>query len=170
MILGDASTSSHWAFLCCHAKMDDYYVRIKWSPGHYNIEVNESANKPADKWLVSRSSTGPTKSPTASGIGTEMRALCSEARAQWWNESCTKLSSWYKQWGLTYEIKAPLEPATPGSQLQHHKSLRTSYADLAWYHIEYRHDEATQLECSCGHCKIPDHMTRCLRSKLLVYR
>ncbi|RAL67309.1 hypothetical protein DID88_008072 [Monilinia fructigena] len=44
----NASNTSQWAFLECHALIDQFKVGIRWSPGHMGIEGNETADELAD--------------------------------------------------------------------------------------------------------------------------
>jgi ribonuclease HI len=45
---GNASDSSQWAFHLCQDAMQTRDIRIKWSPGHMDIEGNEEADALAD--------------------------------------------------------------------------------------------------------------------------
>lgn len=161
---GDAPISSQWAFLECHTHMESRDIGIRWAPGHCGIEGNEAADRLADTGALSEAEpTGRENQPTASGIGTEARAIRAIARAEWWEKNSGKLSSWYRQWKLRYEIRPPPELSMPRKILQHHTALRTSHGDFAWYHKRFQHDDAN-LECSCGRPKSPEHMTRCART------
>ncbi|KAJ5509569.1 hypothetical protein N7527_011712 [Penicillium freii] len=48
---------------------------------------------------------GSQSAPTIGGIKSIDRELCSEARFDWWHKASEMLSSWYRRWGDTYEVK-----------------------------------------------------------------
>ncbi|RAL63683.1 hypothetical protein DID88_003726 [Monilinia fructigena] len=66
----NASASSQWAFIACQNAMQVYNIRIKWSPGHTEIEGNEAADRLADTGAHTPDcDPGPASLPTISGIG-----------------------------------------------------------------------------------------------------
>ncbi|RAL64643.1 hypothetical protein DID88_001676 [Monilinia fructigena] len=72
----NASNTSQWAFLECHALIDQFKVGIRWSPGHMGIEGNETADELADAGAnEGRMDDDRSAEPTISGIGTTARAL-----------------------------------------------------------------------------------------------
>ncbi|RAL61513.1 hypothetical protein DID88_009552 [Monilinia fructigena] len=53
-IRGNAPPTTQWAFHKCHKAMKQLDIRIKWSPGHMEIEGNEEADR-----LANAGVTGP---------------------------------------------------------------------------------------------------------------
>jgi ribonuclease HI len=79
-IRGDASVTSNWAFLACHDAMKKHNVRLRWAPGHMEIEGNEAADLLADEGSRMNPAPGtPEADPTASGLGTLFRQKRKEA-------------------------------------------------------------------------------------------
>ncbi|RAL58724.1 hypothetical protein DID88_003081 [Monilinia fructigena] len=77
----NASNTSQWAFLECHALIDQFKVGIRWSPGHMGIEGNETADELADAGAnEGRMDDDRSAEPTISGIGTTARALADALR------------------------------------------------------------------------------------------
>ncbi|RAL61072.1 hypothetical protein DID88_010413 [Monilinia fructigena] len=65
----NASASSQWAFIACQNAMQVYNIRIKWSPGHTEIEGNEAADRLADTGAHTPDcDPGPASLPIISGI------------------------------------------------------------------------------------------------------
>ncbi|RAL64638.1 hypothetical protein DID88_001671 [Monilinia fructigena] len=62
----NASASSQWAFIACQNAMQVYNIRIKWSPGHTEIEGNEAADRLADTGAhTPEYDPGPASLPTS---------------------------------------------------------------------------------------------------------
>jgi len=162
---GTAPSSSQWAFLRCQQVMDTFDVRIRWSPGHMDIQGNEKADHLAD--LEAHSPHPPTlqaAEPTTSGLRTEARTKRRLAEIEWWRQHKTKLSTWYNQWDLTYtSTAAPAELGLSRRILAKLLSTRTMHGDYAWYHKKFRHEDAT-LTCACGKEKAPSHLVHCPRA------
>ena len=102
--------------------------------------------------------------PTISGIRSVFRTLRKGAQSQWWAAKAAKLSTWYKKWGLSYEVKPLPELDLPRSTLHYLLALRTSHGDFSWYHRKFLHADAT-LTCSCGQPKTPEHITLCRKTR-----
>ncbi|RAL66344.1 hypothetical protein DID88_006013 [Monilinia fructigena] len=104
----NASASSQWAFIACQNAMQVYNIRIKWSPGHTEIEGNEAADRLADTGAHTPDcDPGPASLPTISGIGSIFRDLRSGAQQSWWIKRKAKLSAHYLKWDLTYRVGLP---------------------------------------------------------------
>jgi ribonuclease HI len=162
---GDAPSSSQWAFHNCQDVMQTHDVRVRWAPGHTGIEGNEAADKLAD--LGARKDdwdAGPASEPTVSGIRSTFRTLRREAQRSWWTSCSTKLSSWYKKWGLEYQVKLPPELNLPRATLHRLLAIRSSHGDFSWYHTKFKHTDA-KLVCSCGQPKSPEHLVLCRKTK-----
>ncbi|RAL58021.1 hypothetical protein DID88_009099 [Monilinia fructigena] len=140
----NASNTSQWAFLECHALIDQFKVGIRWSPGHMGIEGNETADELADAGAnEGRMDDDRSAEPTISGIGTTARALADAATSDWWSRCLTGLSASYRKWGLGYSIAEPPELRLP--PLIRHK----------------RHNTDAELNCLCGYAKTPEHLVFC---------
>ena len=136
-------------------------IRICWAPGHTGIKGNEAADKLADLG-ASQSQWDPslTSEPTVSGICSIFRDLQRAAQSAWWAMCSTKLSIWYKKWGLDYKVKPLPELKLPHMTLHHFLAIHSSHRDFSWYHRKFTHDDA-KLTCSCGHPKDPEHIVCC---------
>ncbi|RAL58040.1 hypothetical protein DID88_009163 [Monilinia fructigena] len=160
----NASASSQWAFIACQNAMQVYNIRIKWSPGHTEIEGNEAADRLADTGAHTPDcDPGPASLPTISGIGSIFRDLRSGAQQSWWIKRKAKLSAHYLKWDLTYRVGLPPELDLPRNQLHRLLAIRSAHGDFAWYHNKFRHANAL-TECSCGAAKAPMHLVHCPRS------
>ena len=104
--------------------------------------------------------------PTISGIRSIAKSKLQSVKMDWWTMKREKLSRWYRDWGLSYDTKAPPELTLPRPTLQRLLAIRSSHGDFAWYHKKFCHEDA-KLECSCGMDKTPDHMVHCRRTKRL---
>jgi len=145
--------------------MQSHYVQVRWAPGHTGIEGNEAADKLADLGAAQEEwDSAEASEPTVSGIRSIFRSLRKEAQSQWWSARAAKLSTWYRKWGLSYEVKALPELDLPRSTLHHLLALRTSHRDFSWYHRKFLHVDAI-LTCSCGHQKTPEHIALCRKTK-----
>jgi ribonuclease HI len=160
---GDASNSSQWAFHKCQDAMQTHDIRIKWSPGHTGIKGNEAADRLADSGALLERDDGPAAQPTVSGIRSVYRTLRREAQCSWWEKRRTKLSAWYKKWGLEYWVKPLPELDLSRPALHRFLALRSSHGDFSWYHKKFKHDDA-KLTCSCGRPKDPEHLVRCRKT------
>ncbi|RAL61075.1 hypothetical protein DID88_010416 [Monilinia fructigena] len=88
--------------------MQVYNIRIKWSPGHTEIEGNEAADRLADTGAHTPDcDPGPASLPTISGIGSIFCDLRSGAQQSWWIKRKAKLSAHYLKWDLTYRVGLP---------------------------------------------------------------
>jgi ribonuclease HI len=94
---GTASNSSQWAFLQCQEMMNARpNVKIRWAPGHTDIEGNEAADRLADVEAKEPSTPfGLAAQPTVSGIRTIRKAALATASTAWWSNAKSKLSDWY---------------------------------------------------------------------------
>ncbi|RAL59764.1 hypothetical protein DID88_000393 [Monilinia fructigena] len=130
-----------WAFLECHALIDQFKVGIRWSPGHMGIEGNETADELADAGAnEGRMDDDRSAEPTISGIGTTARALADAATSDWWTE--------------------PPELRLPRTLLHRLLAARTAHGDFAQYHRRFGHTDA-ELNCLCGYAKTPEHLVFC---------
>lgn len=164
-IRGNASSSSQWAFHNCQDVMQTYNVKIRWAPGHTGIEGNEAADRLADLGAaVEHWDSGLASEPTVSGIRSIFRSLRRETQCSWWTKRATKLSTWYRKWGLSYAVKPLPELDLPRSTLHRLLALRTSHGDFSWYHRKFSHTDAT-LTCSCGQPKTPEHIVLCRKTR-----
>ncbi|RAL63264.1 hypothetical protein DID88_004341 [Monilinia fructigena] len=152
---------SLWAFLECHALIDQFKVGIRWSPGHMGIEGNETADELADAGAnEGRMDDDRSAEPTISGIGTTARALADAATSDWWSRCLTGLSASYRKWGLGYSIAEPPELRLPRTLLHRLLAARTAHGDFAQYHRRFGHTDA-ELNCLCGYAKTPEHLVFC---------
>jgi hypothetical protein len=150
---GNAAASSQWAFLSFQEAIERHDIRVRWSPGHTKIPGNEEADRLADEEAhAPHPPYGSAAEPTISGLKSDVRGLHYLAEAKWWREKSPKLSSWYKQWNLTYGTSAPTELNLSRRVLGKILAIRTSHVDFAWYHRKFRHVDAA-LECPCGRLK-----------------
>ena len=162
---GNASNSSQWAFHNCQDAMQTHDVRVQWAPGHTGIEGNEAADKLADLGAMKEDwDTGLVSKPTVSGIRSIFRNLRRDAQCSWWTKCSTKLSVWYKKWGLDYQVKSLPELELPRATLHCLLAIRSSHGDFHWYHTKFQHTDAN-LFCSCGFCKTPVHLVCCRKTK-----
>jgi ribonuclease HI len=165
---GDASNSSQWAFHECQDVMRTHNVNIRWAPGHTGIEGNEAADALADLGARQQWDAGLASEPTVSGIRSIFRRLRREAQCNWWAQCSTKLSKWYKKWGLEYRVRSLAELELTRPILHRLLALRTSHGDFAWYHTKFKHDDA-KLTCSCGRVKAPEHIVHCRKTVQLFH-
>ncbi|RYN87203.1 hypothetical protein AA0119_g12584 [Alternaria tenuissima] len=85
-------------------------IKIRWAPGHTNIEGNEAADSLADAEAREPSTPfGLAAQPTVSGIRTIRKAALAVASAAWWSSAKSKLSNWYTQWKLPYQPTRPTQ-------------------------------------------------------------
>ena len=162
---GNASNSSQWAFHNCQDAMQIHDVRIKWAPGHTGIEGNEAADKLADLGAMKEDwDTGLASKPTVSGIRSIFRNLRRNAQCSWWTKCSTKLSRWYRKWGLDYQVKSLPELDLPRATLHRLLAIRSSHGDFHWYHTKFKHTDAN-LFCSCGDRKTPVHLVCCRKTQ-----
>jgi hypothetical protein len=145
--------------------MQTHNVRVRWAPGHTGIEGNEAADKLADLGAITQDwDTGLASEPTVSGIRSIFRNLRRDAQCSWWTKCSTKLSRWYKKWGLSYQVKSPPELNLPRATLHRLLAIRSSHGDFSWYHTKFNHTDA-KLVCSCGQPKSPEHLVFCRKTK-----
>ena len=164
---GTASNSSQWAFLQCQEIMNARpNVKIRWAPGHTNIEGNEAADSLADAEAKEPSTPfGLAAQPTVSGIRTMRKAALATASTAWWSNAKSKLSNWYTQWKLPYQpTRPPHELRLTRPTLARLLAIRSSHGDFAWYHRKFHHDNAT-LGCTCGRPKTPLHIALCRKTR-----
>jgi hypothetical protein len=167
-IRGDAPETSQWAFLNVHTAMEQYDIRLKWSPGHMGIEGNEAADALANQGALSEPpNEGPESLPTVSGIRSICGGLRDDARAAWWTKASAKLSRWYRQWDFAYEVKPLPELDLHRPVLHRWLALRSSHRDFDWYHRRFQH-EVAKLTCSCGRNKSPKHLALCTKAQRLA--
>lgn len=162
---GNESTSSQWAFLRCQEAMGAWDVRVLWSPGHMGIRGNEVADRLAA--LEAKEPHEPSHlaaEPTVTGLRSDARILMRDAQRRWWVDRKPKLSRWYRQWALSYDTTPQEELNLSRRVLAKLLAIRTRHGDFAWYHREYKHDDA-ELLCSCGKDKSPDHLVHCSRMR-----
>ncbi|RAL59609.1 hypothetical protein DID88_006468 [Monilinia fructigena] len=164
-IRGNAPPTTQWAFHKCHKAMKQLDIRIKWSPGHMEIEGNEEADR-----LANAGATGPMdqaidKLPTISGVRTIVRQKRLYAETNWWEEMKTSLSAGYKEWSPKYNTKEPKELTLPRAVLHRLLAMKTGHGDYAAYHQRFDHQN-NKLECSCGSAKEPYHFFKCTINNL----
>jgi hypothetical protein len=142
------------------------HVKIRWAPGHTNIEGNEAADSLADAEAKEPSTPfGLAAQPTVSGIRTIRKAALATASTAWWSNAKSKLSDWYIQWKLPYQpTRPPHELGLTRPTLARLLAIRTSHGDFAWYHRKFHHDNAT-LGCTCGRLKTPLHIALCRKTR-----
>jgi ribonuclease HI len=163
---GTASDSSQWAFLQCQKIMGTIpNIKIRWAPGHTNIEGNEAADNLAEAEAKEPSTPfGLAAQPTVSGIRTIRKVALASSSAAWWSNAKSKLSNWYTQWKLPYQpTRPPQELGLTRPTLARLLAMRTSHGDFAWYHQKFHHDSAT-LRCTCGRLKTPLHIALCRKT------
>ncbi|CZS92438.1 uncharacterized protein RAG0_02957 [Rhynchosporium agropyri] len=150
----------------CQDAMAVYDISVRWSPGHTGIEGNEAADGYADVGCREpRWDGGPAGQPTVSGIRSVYRELRDAALRDWWHTQEETLSTWYSSWGLTYTTKPHKELDLPRPTLQRLLAAWTSHGDFAWYHRKCNHPESTNLLCSCGKEKSPEHLVMCRKAQ-----
>jgi len=144
--------------------METHNIMTKWTPGHMGIEGNEIADRFADKGaLRPQWDAGLPSQPTVSSIRSIFRQFRKEARIDWWVRRNTKLSKWYKRWGLTYEVKSLKELELPRNTLHRLLAIRFSHGDFTWYHRKFAHVDAN-LQCTCGRSKSLLHIVHCCKT------
>ncbi|EDN98874.1 hypothetical protein SS1G_13733 [Sclerotinia sclerotiorum 1980 UF-70] len=151
---GDAPPTSQWAFHKCHKAIRQLNIRVKWSPGHMEIEGNEEADRLANAGAVGPMDQAADKLPTISGVRTIFRKKCLRAETDWWKEVIASLSSSYKKWSPNYNTKEPKELALPRGVLHRLLAMKTGHGDYAAYHQRFKHQNSKQ-DCSCGMEKEP---------------
>jgi len=145
--------------------MQCFDIRIRWAPGYTGIEGNEAADELANLGALKEEwDSGPASEPIVSGIRSIFRKQRREAQCSWWARHSTKLSAWYKKWGLDYTVKPLPELDLPRAILHRLLAIRTTHRDFSWYHTKYSHIDA-KLTCSCGQPKTPEHLICCRKSK-----
>ena len=145
--------------------MQCFDIRIRWAPGYTGIEGNEAADELANLGALKEEwDSGPASEPIVSGIRSIFRKQRREAQCSWWARHSTKLSAWYKKWGLDYTVKPLPELDLLRATLHRLLAIRTIYGDFSWYLTKYSHIDA-KLTCSCGQPKTPEHLICCRKSK-----
>ena len=156
-----------WVFKQCHNAMSIWDISIRWAPGHTGIEGNEAADALAEAEAQHPQEPEDMASgPSSSGILWISKKELRSVKMEWWTMKKEKLSRWYRDWGLSYDTKAPSELTLPRHTLQRLLAIRSSHGDFAWYHKKFCHEDA-KLQCSCGLDKTPDHMVHCRRARRL---
>ena len=143
--------------------MQTHDIRVKWAPGHTGIEGNEAADKLTDIGASQQCDAGLASEPTVSGICSIFRTLHREAQCSWWALCGTKLSAWYKKWGLDYRVKSLPELELLCSTLHCLLAICSAHGDFSWYHQKFHHEDA-KLNCSCGCPKDPEHLICCCKT------
>lgn len=169
---GTAAESSQWAFHACQDIIDLMDVRIKWSPGHTGIEGNEEADVLAN---IAASPNRPIPSsnpradqPTVSGIRSIARQIGVTIAEKWWQRAQDIVSNRYKFWELDYRIRPPRELELSRATLHRLLALRTGHGDYKWYHIRFKHEDASNY-CSCGYSKAPYHLVACKKLRFSFF-
>ncbi|KAA8574661.1 hypothetical protein EYC84_003911 [Monilinia fructicola] len=73
--------------------MQQLDIRVKWSPGHMEIEGNEEADRLANAGAIGPRDQAIDKLPTISGVRTIVRQKRLRAETEWWEEMNPSLSA-----------------------------------------------------------------------------
>ena len=160
----NASQTSQWAFHKCHDAMRSHDIKVKWSPGHCDIQGNELADKLAKEGAKLSCTDPEANRITISGLGTIKRQLMSNHIADWWLTNSRTLSALFTRWSPIYELKASPFLSLPRLALHRWLALRSGHGDFAWYHRRFNHEGAT-LTCHCSRDLSPLHIVRCSASR-----
>jgi hypothetical protein len=143
----------------------DGRVRIKWAPGHMDIEGNETADLLAKQGLDAPAD--PDCGPTLAGARMEMRKMLRASREALWLKIEPGLSRHYRKWDLTFAVSCPPELEVLSRQSLHRLlAIRSWHGDFTSYHRRFNHpEEECEMRCRwCGASKTPEHIVFCRRS------
>ena len=131
-------------------------ARIRWVPGHANIDGNEQADQLARE---AASRLSPTKPKMTLAAATRWRyEQQRKALKKWWLQ--IKRPENHKRLGLP-TLKPP--PDILREALAKLLAIRSGHGDFAHYHVRFHHADA-DLYCSCGTSKSPLHFYSCSRT------
>lgn len=165
---GNASDSSQWAFHNCQDAFSLAEIRVRWSPGDTGIRGNEVADIAANPATPHPCTDLLSQQPTICGIRTEANQIKKAAAQDWWASVEPNLSRRYREWNLTYMVKASPELVLPRSTLYRLLAIRTGHGDFHWYHQRFHHEDA-KLLCNCGATKTPEHLVLCRKVFRYLY-
>ena len=154
-LLGNPSESSQHVFLEFQALAKEHGgVNIHWSPGHMDIEGNETADIYAKRGTRKVPEELP---PTLAYVKGLARAKTKRDHQIWWHNNIPEA---YMPLNLKATLKCPTELGMERPVLHQLLAARSQHGDFAEYHERFAHDDAT-ITCSCGRRKNPFHIFYC---------
>lgn len=166
---GNAFLSSQWAYIRFHElvselKSKNVEVRIRWCPGHQDIEGNERADRLADQGAKGPVDADPrAQGATVSGLRSLLRKASKQESTQWWHAQGK--SPTYALWELEYApTKEPEELKLPRRLLGHYLAMRTGHGDFQEYHARFNHQDAHTRCPWCNYHTSPEHLVHCPNS------
>jgi ribonuclease HI len=136
-------------------------VRIRWVPGHLNIQGNEEADKAAKE-----GARLPTPTNAICSLASLKRLAKTEAKRALGQLWLSTAPASYIDLRISYS-SSPYELYLDRAALGRILATRTNHGDFATYHIRFDHINAT-LTCSCGYKKTPLHFFFCRLGKARI--
>ena len=139
-------------------------VRIRWVPGHAQVDGNETADRIA-KEGAAMIHLGET-TYTLAALRRWCKSRAPEALEKLWG---TVAPSSYKELYITTSPLKPKELLLSRYILGKILAARTGHGDFADYHERFNHEDAL-LHCRCGARKAPLHFFFCRIAKRRIPR